>query len=252
MAGLPLDLPARTTKPRDTGLTNVIDRGMSIAEVDAMMEVAGGAVDLVKLGWGTALVTSNLEPKLARLREHGVPVCLGGTITELAIRDGRVDDLVAWLRRLDLDVVEVSDGTIDVRPEDKCALISRLADEGFTVLSEVGSKDNDEIMAPYRWVEQIESELAAGAWKVICEARESGTAGIARPDGELRQGLIDEIAHAVTPERIIFEAPKKEQQVFLIHRFGANVNLGNIYSTEVLAVETMRVGVRSDTMDRRR
>ena len=249
MAGLPVDLPARPPKPRDRGLTFAIDRGMSLAEVDALMEVAGDAVDLVKLGWGTALVTGNLEPKLARLREHGVPACVGGTITELAIRDGRVDELADWLRRLEIDVVEVSDGTIDISTEDKCALIRRLAGEGFTVVSEVGSKDDTEIMAPYRWVEQIEAELEAGSWKVICEARESGTAGIARPDGELRQGLIDEIAHAVDPAQVIFEAPQKDQQVVLIRRFGADVNLGNIPPADVLALETMRLGLRSDTMD---
>ena len=249
MAGLPLDLPARPPKPRDRGLTFVIDRGMSVADVDALMEVAGDAVDLVKLGWGTALVTGNLDAKLARLRDHGVLSCVGGTITELAIRDGRVDDLARWLRRLEIGVVEVSDGSIDISVEDKCALIARLAAEGFTVLSEVGSKDATEIMAPYRWVEQIEAELAAGSWKVICEARESGTAGIARPDGELRQGLIDEIAHAVSPERLVFEAPMKHQQVVLLRRFGPGVNLGNVYSQDVLAVETMRLGLRSDTMD---
>lgn len=249
MAGLPVDLPARPPKPRDRGLTFAIDRGMSLAEVDALVEVAGEAVDLVKLGWGTALVTGNLEPKLARLREHGVPACVGGTITELAIRDGRVDELTAWLRGLEIDVVEVSDGTIDITTEDKCALIRRLAAEGFTVVSEVGSKDDTEIMAPYRWVEQIEAELEAGSWKVICEARESGTAGIARPDGELRQGLIDEIAHAVAPERLVFEAPMKQQQVVLLRRFGPDVNLGNVYTQDVLAVETMRLGLRSDTMD---
>jgi phosphosulfolactate synthase len=251
MAGLPLDLPARTTKPRDNGLTNVIDRGMSVAEVDAMIEVAGDAVDLVKLGWGTALVTANLEPKVARLHEHGIPVCLGGTITELAIRDDKVDDLIAWIRHLGLSVVEVSDGTIDVSTDEKCALISRLAGEGFTVLSEVGSKDNAEIMAPYRWVEQIQAELAAGAWKVICEGRETGTAGIARPDGELRQGLIDEIAHAVDPAQIVFEAPQKDQQVVLIRRFGPDVNLGNIPPAEVLPLETMRLGLRNETLGTR-
>ena len=249
MAGLPVDLPARPPKPRDRGLTFAIDRGMSLAEVDALMEVAGHAVDLVKLGWGTALVTGNLEPKLARLREHGVPACVGGTITELAIRDGRVGELAAWLRRLEIDVVEVSDGSIDISSDDKCALIRRLAGEGFTVVSEVGSKDDTEIMAPYRWVEQIQAELEAGSWKVICEARESGTAGIARPDGELRQGLIDEIAHAVTPDRLVFEAPMKQQQVVLLRRFGPDVNLGNVYTQDVLAVETMRLGLRSDTMD---
>jgi phosphosulfolactate synthase len=249
MAGPPLDLPARAVKPREEGITHLMDRGLSVAEVDGLMEVAGASVDIVKLGFGTALATGNLEAKLARYREHDVPVVLGGTVTELAVQQDRVDALVTWIRGLGLEYIEVSDGTITFDPDDKRALIGRLAGEGFTVLSEVGSKDNDKIMAPYRWVEQIEGELEAGAWKVICEGRETGTAGIARPDGELRQGLIDEIAHAVDVSRIIFEAPQKDQQVVLIKRFGADVNLGNIPPADVLPLETMRLGLRSDTMD---
>jgi phosphosulfolactate synthase len=247
---LRLSLPARAVKPREQGLTHVLDRGLSVAEVDGLMEVAGDAVDLVKLGWGTAVATGNLEPKLARYRDHGVPVVLGGTLTELAIQQGRLDALTAWLHELGLRHVEVSDGTIDLEPERKRAIVARLVEDGFTVLSEVGSKDAEEIMAPYRWVEQIQGELAAGAWKVILEARETGTAGIARPDGELRRGLIDEIAHDVGVERVLFEAPRKEQQVVLIREFGADVNLGNIPPADVLALETMRLGLRSDTMPR--
>ena len=249
MAGLPLDLPARAAKPRQQGITHLMDRGLSVAEVDGLMEVAGDAVDIVKLGFGTALATGNLQAKLARYREHDVPVVLGGTITELAVQQRRVDELVGWIRDLGLHHVEVSDGTIDFDPDEKLALIRRLAGEGFVVLSEVGSKDNEKIMAPYRWVELIQAELEAGAWKVICEGRETGTAGIARPDGELRQGLIDEIAHGVDPARVIFEAPQKDQQVVLIKRFGPDVNLGNIAPADVLPLETMRLGLRSDTMD---
>ncbi len=249
MAGLPLDLPVRSAKPRQEGITHLMDRGLSVAEVDNLMEVAGASVDIVKLGFGTALATGNLEPKLARYRDHGVPVCLGGTITELAVQQRRIDELVGWVRALGLELIEVSDGTITFDPDDKQALIRRLAGEGFTVLSEVGSKDNAKIMAPYRWVELIQGELEAGAWKVICEGRETGTAGIARPDGELREGLIDEIAHGVDPAKVIFEAPQKDQQVLLIKRFGPDVNLGNIPPADVLPLETMRLGLRSDTME---
>jgi phosphosulfolactate synthase len=170
----------------------------------------------------------------------------GGTLTELAIAQGRLDALIDWLRELEIDHIEISDGTIELRHEDKVGLIERLASE-FTVLSEVGSKDDTRIMAPYRWVEQIEQELAAGAWKVIAEARESGTAGIFRHDGEVRMGLIDEIVHAIAPEKLLFEAPQKDQQVWFVRRFGANVNLGNIAPDDVLALETIRVGLRSDT-----
>ena len=226
----------------------MIDRGLSLADVDGLLEVAGAAVDVVKLGWGTALVSANLKPKLARYAEHGIPVVLGGTLTEIAIRQGRIDGLVAWLRELGLRHVEVSDGTVAIEPEYKRALIERLSGE-FVVLAEVGNKDADFIMAPYVWVEQIQRDLDAGAWKVITEARESGTAGIYRADGEPRTGLIDEIAHAVDADRLIFEAPLRPQQVWLLKRFGTECSLGNIAPDDVLSLETLRLGLRSDTVE---
>jgi phosphosulfolactate synthase len=241
-----LNLPNRSSKPREQGLTHVLDRGLSVAEVDGMVEVAGDVVDFVKLGWGTALATGNLQPKLERFRQHGIPVVLGGTLTELAIAQRRLDGLVDWVKELGLEHVEVSDGTITLDHAEKLRLIEKLSRD-FVVFSEVGSKDADEIMAPYRWVEQIQTELEAGAWKVIAEARETGTAGIFRPDGEVRMGLIDEIAHEVDPGRMVFEAPRKEQQVWFIERFGAEVNLGNICPADVLSLETLRLGLRSDT-----
>jgi phosphosulfolactate synthase len=227
----------------------VIDRGLSIAEVEGLLEVAGACVDIVKLGWGTALVSANLAPKLERYAAHGIPVVLGGTLTEIAIRQGRVDGLVAWLRELGLRHVEISDGTIALEPDYKRGLIEQLSGE-FVVLAEVGNKDADFIMAPYVWVEQIERDLQAGAWKVITEARESGNAGIYRADGEPRTGLIDEIAHAIDPDRLIFEAPLRPQQVWLLKRFGTECNLGNIAADDVLSLETLRLGLRSDTVER--
>ena len=241
-----LQLPERTAKPRTNGITHVLDRGLSVSAVDGLVEVAGDYVDLVKLGWGTGLATGNLEAKLARYREHGIPVMFGGTLTELAITQNRLDRLVAMLHELDVDYIELSDGTINLEHDRKLELISKLAEE-FTVLSEVGSKDDTRIMAPFRWVEQIQSELEAGAWKVIAEARESGSVGIFRHDGEVRMGLIDEIVHAVDPEKILFEAPRKDQQVWFVRRFGPDVNLGNITPEDVLSLETVRVGLRSDT-----
>jgi phosphosulfolactate synthase len=241
-----LKLPQRTTKPRQNGITHVLDSGLSVAGVDGMVEVAGDFVDLVKLGWGTAVVTGNLEAKLARYKEHGIPVMFGGTLTELAIAQDRLDALVAKLHELGLDHIEISDGTINIDHDRKLELISTLAKE-FTVLSEVGSKDDTRIMAPYRWVEQIESELEAGAWKVIAEARESGRTGIFRHDGEVRMGLIDEILHAVPAEKVLFEAPLKDQQVWFVRRVGPDVNLGNISPEETLSLETIRVGLRADT-----
>ncbi len=230
-------------------MTHVIDRGLSVAEVDSLLEVAGASVDIVKLGWGTAVVSANLRPKLERYAAHDIPVVLGGTLTELAIRQGRVDGLVAWLQELGLRHVEISDGTITIDAEVKRELIERLS-SSFTVLSEVGSKDVDFIMAPYIWVEQIERDLAAGAWKVIAEARESGTAGIYRANGEVRTGLIDEIAHAIDTDRLIFDAPLQRQQVWLLKRFGTECNLGNIAPGDVLSLETLRLGLRSDTLER--
>lgn len=241
-----LRLPQRTAKPREQGITHVLDRGLSLVEVDSLVEVAGACIDLVKLGWGTSLVTGNLAAKLERYRHHGIPVVCGGTLTEIAYAQGRLDALIEWLGQAGFQHVEVSDGTIEIPHEEKLALIRRLAAD-FVVLSEVGSKDDTKIMAPYRWVELISRELEAGAWKVIAEARESGTVGIYRHDGEVRMGLVDEIAHRVPPERLLFEAPQKDQQVWFVRRFGADVNLGNIAPADVLSLETIRLGLRSDT-----
>jgi phosphosulfolactate synthase len=243
-----LQLPERSVKPRETGITHVIDRGLSVAEVDGLIEVAGESVDLIKLGWGTALATGNLERKLARYREHGIPAVLGGSLTELAIAQGQLERLVEWVKELGLSHFEISDGTISLDHDRKLELIEHLARD-FTVLSEVGSKDDTgAITPPYLWVEQMRQELDAGAWKVIAEGRESGTAGIFRPSGEVREGLIQEIVHDIDPGSILFDAPRKDQQVWFVRKFGPNVNLGNVPVDEVLALETLRLGLRSDTM----
>ena len=186
-------------------------------------------------------------PRAVAVCCHPHPL-FGGTLTELAIRDDRVGAYIAWMRELGISHVEVSDGTIELDPDRKRDLIASFVAEGCKVLSEVGSKDDTQIMAPYRWVELIQGELDAGAWKVIAEARESGTAGIYRADGEVRMGLIDELAHALPVEKLLFEAPRKDQQVWFLQRFGHEVNLGNITPTDVLSLETLRLGLRSDTM----
>lgn len=243
-----LELPARSAKPREQGITHVLDKGLSLSEVDGLVEVAGDYVDVVKLGWGTALATLNLQTKLERYREHGIPVVLGGSLTELAIAQGRLERLVAWVHDLGLTHFEISDGTIVLDPRRKIELIAQLSQE-FTVLSEVGSKDDTgAITPPYLWVEQMDDQLKAGAWKVIAEGRESGSAGIFRPTGEVREGLINEIVHGVEAGKIMFDAPRKEQQVWFVKRFGPDVNLGNIAPTDVLPLETLRLGLRSDTM----
>jgi phosphosulfolactate synthase len=243
-----LDLPERSSKPRERGVTHVIDRGLSIAEIEGMVEVGGEFVDIVKLGWGTALAARNLDRKLACYREHQIPVVLGGTLTELAIARGRFEELIAWAHELGLEHFEISDGTIALEHERKLELIQRLARE-FTVLSEVGSKDDTgAITPPYVWVEQMRAELAAGAWKVIAEGREAGTAGIFRPSGEVREGLIAEIVHDIPPDRILFDAPRKDQQVWFVRKFGPEVNLSNVPVGEILPLETLRLGLRSDTL----
>jgi phosphosulfolactate synthase len=241
-----LELPERSDKPRDQGLTHVLDRGLSAAGIDELVEVAGPYIDIVKLGWGTAVIAPNLEQKLARYRAHGIPVVLGGTLTEIAIGQGRLEQLLQWIDRLGLVHIEISDGTITLPHDEKLALIERLAKD-FRVLSEVGSKDDTKIMAPYRWVKLITEELEAGAWKVITEARESGTVGIFRHDGEVRQGLIDEVTRAIPFERLLFEAPRKDQQVWFVTKLGANVNIGNVPPEDVVSLETIRLGLRADT-----
>lgn len=240
-------LPGRAPKPRTTGLTHVLDQGLGPAEVASLLAVAGPHIDLVRLGWGSAFVTANLPEKLAAYREGGVPVMVGGTITELAWLHGRVDELRAWLREHAIDRVEVSSGVVPIPTEEKHALITLLA-EDFTVYAEVGEKDSDAILAPYRWVQLIREALAAGAELVVCEGRATGTAGLYRADGEARTGLIDEIVHEVPLEQLVFEAPRKDQQSWLINRFGGGVNLGNVPPAEVISLESLRLGLRADTL----
>jgi phosphosulfolactate synthase len=242
-----LELPERDRKPRSRGLTHVMDKGMTPSQIEGLFATAGDYVDIVKLGWGTSYVTQNLDAKLALYRSLGVPVVCGGTLLEVAEARGRLDGYRSWLADHGFTHVEVSDGTIDLTRERKLEIIELLARD-FRVLSEVGSKDGEQVYAPYQWVQWIGEERSAGAWKVITEARESGTAGIFRGDGEVRSGLIDEIVHTFEIADLIFEAPQKAQQAWFIRHFGCDVNLGNIPPEEVIPLETLRLGLRSDTM----
>ncbi|WP_217913658.1 phosphosulfolactate synthase [Miltoncostaea marina] len=242
-----LSLPGRPPKPRQVGITHVIDKGLSLPQVEGLLEMCGDSIDIVKLGWGTAYVTGKLREKIALYQQGGIPVVLGGTFWEVCAAQNKLDDWKRWVAELGLRHVEISDGTITVPHDVKLEHIRRLSHD-FVVLSEVGSKDLATVIAPYRWVELIEAELRAGAWKVITEARETGTAGIFRGDGEVRMGLIDEIVHAIDPNRLLFEAPQKAQQVWFIRKFGPNVNLGNIPPDEVIPLETLRLGLRADTL----
>ncbi len=242
-----LDLPERPAKPRETGLTHVIDIGLAPSDADSLMKIAAQHIDLIRLGFGSAYVTGALQEKVDLYRSYGVPVALGGTLTELAWLQRRVDGLRAWLQELGVEHVEVSSGTVAIPPEEKAQLIRTLADD-FTVYAEVGEKDPDAIMAPFLWVELIEQALEAGASKVVCEGRASGDAGLYRRDGEARTGLIDEILHRSDFHRLIFEAPQRHQQVWFIQHLGPEVNLGNIRPDDVIPLETLRLGLRADTL----
>jgi phosphosulfolactate synthase len=238
-------LPDFEFPARNGGLTHVLDKGLGPRAWEDVLETCGDYIDVVKLGWGTAYVTPNLRRKLEVLRDKRVVI--GGTFFEAVWARGQVDEYKRWLGELGLTHVEISDGAVEMPREQKLALIADLGRD-FTVLSEVGSKDSEVVFAPYEWVNWIKEELDAGAWKVITEAREGGTAGIFRPTGEMRTGLIDEIVHDIQPDDLIFEAPTKAAQAWFVKKFGSEVNLGNIPPDEVIPLETLRRGLRADTL----
>ncbi|HET8742647.1 MAG TPA: phosphosulfolactate synthase [Gaiella sp.] len=242
-----LDVPARPGKPREVGITHVIDKGLNLRDIEGLFDTGGQFVDIVKFGWGTSYVTNNLEKKIALYRSFETPVVCGGTLFEAVYGRGRLDEFKQWLTDHRFSHVEISDGTLEIPRGRKLELIADFARD-FTVLSEVGSKDSEVVYAPYQWVAWIKEELAAGAWKVITEGREGGTAGIFRSDGDMRTGLIDEIAHEVAIDDVLFEAPTKASQAWFVKHFGPNVNLGNIPPDEVIALETLRLGLRGDTL----
>jgi phosphosulfolactate synthase len=230
---------------RDGGLTHVLDKGLGPRGWADVLEMSGDYIDIIKLGWGTSYVTKNLEKKLDVLKEK--PVVIGGTFFEVVYVKNQFDDYKRWLTSLGLTHVEISDGTIEIPRERKLELIADFARD-FTVLSEVGSKDSEVVFAPYEWVEWIKEEKDAGAWKVITEAREGGTSGIFRSDGQMRTGLIAEIEHSVDFHDLVWEAPTKSSQAWFVKHFGPSVNLGNIQPEEVIPLETLRLGLRGDTL----
>lgn len=242
------NIPTRTNKPRTEGFTMVMDKGLSLREVEDLIETSGPYIDIVKLGWATSFVTPNLREKLAKYKEAGIPCYLGGTLFEAFVVRDQFDDYRKVLDEYDIGYAEVSDGSLEMDHDRKCEYISTLAKQ-VTVLSEVGSKDAAKIIPPYKWIEQMSTELEAGAWKVIGEAREGGNVGLFRDSGEVRQGLVEEILTQIPTDRIIWEAPQKAQQVWFIKLCGSNVNLGNIAPNEVIPLETIRLGLRGDTFD---
>jgi phosphosulfolactate synthase len=231
--------------PSHSGLTHVLDKGLGPRGWEDVLEVAGEHISIVKLGWGTAYVTNNLERKLEVLKDK--PVVIGGTFFEVVYARHKLDEYKRWLNELGIDHVEISDGTVDIPRERKLELIADFARD-FTVLSEVGSKDSSIEYTADEWTQWLREELEAGAWKVITEAREGGTAGIFDASGGMRTELIGEIANAVGIENVVFEAPSKSAQVWFIKQFGPSVNLGNIPPEEVIPLETLRLGLRGDTL----
>jgi phosphosulfolactate synthase len=241
-------IPERNLKPRQVGITMVMDKGLSVREVEDLVETSGQHIDIVKLGWATSFVTPNLEKKLDVYRELDIPTYFGGTLFEAFIVRNQFEDYLRVLEKYKMKYVEVSDGSIELPHDEKCKYVETLA-KHVTVLSEVGSKDATKILAPYEWIELMKAELQAGAWKVIGEAREAGNVGLFRATGEVREGLVKEIVHSIDMSEIIWEAPQKSQQVWFVKLMGANVNLGNIAPNEVISLETIRLGLRGDTFD---
>ena len=239
-------IPERTAKPRTHGLTMVMDKGLGIDATRDFLSVAAPYVDIVKLGFGTSMVTDRLREKIEIYQSHDIPVYFGGTLFEAFLVRNQIDDYIQILKDYNLKHAEVSDGSIIIPHVEKCGYIEKLS-KIVTVLSEVGSKDATHIMPPYKWIELMRAELEAGSTYVIAEAREAGNVGIYRGSGEVREGLVQEILTQIPYEKIIWEAPQKAQQVYFLELLGANVNLGNLAPSEMIPLEAMRIGLRGDT-----
>ena len=239
-------LPDRPVKPRKTGLTMVMDKGMSVREAEDFVSVGADYTDFVKLGFGTSIITPRLDEKILVYKNAGIVPYFGGTLFEAFIIRNMFAQYVELLDKYEIALVEVSDGSYDFDHSKKLEYISRLA-ESRTVISEVGSKKKDVVFSPEQWVEMMKSELAAGSFKVIAEARESGTIGIYNEDGSINNNLINVISQHVSLDNVLWEAPLKSQQAWFIKHFGANVNLGNVAPNEIVSLESLRLGLRGDT-----
>jgi phosphosulfolactate synthase len=239
-------IPERTEKPRNSGMTMMMDKGLSLRETENFIEASGHLTDVVKFGFGTAFVTNQLKEKLKLYRENGIRPYFGGTLFEVFYARGLFNDYLKLLDKYQLDLAEISDGSIIIPHDEKCKLIAQMSKDR-TVLSEVGSKDAGIIISPAKWIKMMTTELQAGSWKVIAEGRESGNVGVFRPNGTAHTYLINKIIAKIKPEDILWEAPQKNQQVWFIKLFGANVNLGNIAPNELIPLECLRLGLRGDT-----
>ena len=243
-----LSLPYRTPKPRSDGLTHVLDKGLSLFALESLIQTAGDAIDIVKLGWGTSYVSDGVKAKVALCRGAGIHLSPGGTLLEICEYQNRIPEYLRWLQRLGVTHIEVSNGAFGMDTDRKRALIRMLAQD-FIVLSECGSKNPNAEVVAADWVAEMSGDLEAGATLLIAEARESGTVGLYLPDGRVRAELVDALVRELPVEKIIFEAPRKDQQAWFIRRLGPSASLGNIPSDEVVALETLRLGLRSDTLD---
>ena len=239
--------PSRTISPRDNGLTMVMDKGLSIRESENMISSASKHIDIVKLGFGTAFLTEDLDKKIKLYQNAGFKVYFGGTLFEAFIIRDMFQEYVELIKRFKMDTVEISDGSITLDHNKKCEYINILS-QSTTVLSEIGSKSADILIPPYKWIKMMDKELEAGSWKVIAEARESGTIGIFDKNGNAKKSMIEHISKEIGNGNVLWEAPQKSQQVWFINEFGANVNLGNIAPDEVIPLETLRLGLRGDTL----
>lgn len=240
------NLPPRTISPRDNGVTMVMDKGISLRQAEDFIETSSDYVDFVKLGFGTSIITKQVKEKIKLYQSAGIKVYAGGTLFEAFVIRNQFDDYIKYISDLGLDSAEVSDGSIELDHDKKCEYISTLA-KNYTVLSEVGSKEEGVIIHPARWIKMMQSELDAGAFKVIAEARESGNVGIYHKNGSAHSMLITRIVNKIKIENIIWETPQKSQQVYFLKLFGCNVNLGNIGVDDVIPLETLRLGLRGDT-----
>jgi phosphosulfolactate synthase len=243
-------IPVRTPRPRANGLTIISDKGLSLADTKNLLSVAGSYIDMIKLAFGTAMVTSLIREKIELYQSYGIPVYFGGLLFEAFVIRDQVRDFTKLTETYKIDWIEVSDGTINITHRQKCDYIRHFC-KTATVISEVGSGDKDRVHVtpPYKWIEIMQAELDAGSKYVVAEAKESGTAGIYRDSGEVREGLVEEILNKIAAERIIWEAPKKDQQLYFIKLLGCNANLANIPPAEVIALEAMRLGLRADSFD---
>jgi len=239
-------IPNREEKPRKTGVTMMMDKGLSLKETENFIDASGHLTDVVKFGFGTSYVTKNFKEKIKLYQDNGIQPYLGGTLFEAFYARGMVKEYLQMLDKFNLNLVEISDGSIIIPHDEKCELIHSFSKDR-TVMSEVGSKDSGIIVSPAKWVKWMQTELEAGSWKVIAEGRESGNVGVFRPNGSAHTLLINRIIAKVDPNDILWEAPKKTQQVWFIKLFGANVNLGNIAPNEMIPLETLRLGLRGDT-----